>query len=180
MNNPIKIETERLILRRFNLSDAPEVQRLAGDPQIADTTLNIPHPYEDGMAEEWITNHLKQIEEGKLSNMAITLKDSGQLIGAIGLHINPKFNHAELGYWVGVPYWNKGYCTEAAKAMLKHGFEDLGLHRIFAHYFTTNPSSGKVMEKIGMKYEGLLRQHACKDDTFFDLKHYGILKSDWK
>lgn len=173
-----KITTERLILRRFTLADAPDVQRLAGDKLIAATTLEIPHPYENGMAEQWISTHLKEIEEGKLSNFAITLKETGQLIGAIGLHINARFNRAELGYWVGVPYWNKGYCTEAARAVLKHGFEDLKLHRIFAHYFSNNPASGKVMEKIGMKYEGYLRQHACKDGQYFDLIMYAILKSD--
>lgn len=173
-----KIFTERLLLRRFTLADAPEVQRLAGDKLVAATTLNIPHPYENGMAEQWISTHLKEIEDGKLSNFAITLKDSGQLIGAIGLHINARFNRAELGYWIGVPHWNKGYCTEAAQAMIKHGFEDQKLHRIFAHYFSTNAASGKVMEKISMKYEGHLRQHVCKDGQYFDLVLYAILKTD--
>ena len=172
------IITERLVLRRFTLADASEVQRLAGDKLVAATTLNIPHPYENGMAEEWISTHLKEIEDGKLSNFAITLKNTGQLIGAVGLHINKRFNRAELGYWVGVPYWNKGYCTEAARAMIKHGLEDLKLHRIFATHFVGNDASGRVMQKTGMKYEGLLRQHVCKDGQYYDLIMYSILNSD--
>ena len=180
MTNKIQnIETERLRLRRFNPVDAPEVKRLAGDKLIAATTLNIPHPYEDGMAESWIETHLKEIDAGKLSNFAITLKDENQLIGAIGLHINPRFNRAELGYWVGVPYWNKGYCTEAACAVVKHGFEDLKLHRIFAHHIVGNDASGRVMEKIGMNFEGHLKEHVCKDGQFFDLKLYAILAKDF-
>ncbi len=178
-NKSYNIETERLRLRRFNQADAPEVQRLAGDRLIAATTLNIPHPYEDGMAESWIETHLKEIDAGKLSNFAITLKDDGQLIGAIGLHINPRFNRAELGYWVGVPYWNKGYCTEAARAVVKHGFEDLKLHRIFAHHIVGNDASGRVMEKVGMSFEGHLKEHVCKDGQFLDLKLYAILAKDF-
>lgn len=175
----VTIITTRLLLRRFTPADAPEVQRLAGDKLIAATTLEIPHPYENGMAEQWISTHLKEIEEGKLSNFAITLKETGQLIGAMGLHINARFNRAELGYWVGMPYWNKGYCTEAARAVLKYGFEDLKLHRIFAHYFSNNPASGKVMEKIGMRYEGHLREHVCKGGQYYDLIMYAVLASEF-
>ena len=84
------LRTERLFLRSFNLSDAQEVQRLAGNRDIASTTLNIPHPYEDGMAEDWIGSHRQQFEKGEGVVFAITLLGSGQLIGAIGLVILKK------------------------------------------------------------------------------------------
>ena len=119
------LETERLLLRPFQLSDAKEVQRLAGDKDIASTTLNIPHPYEDGMAEGWIGTHKGLFEEGKGVVYAITSRDDGRLIGAISLMNIVKNHQAEMGYWIGVPYWGKGYCTEAGKALLRYGFEGI-------------------------------------------------------
>lgn len=150
MTRQLTLETERLLLRRFTLEDAPRVQLLAGDKAIAETTLNIPHPYEDGMAEEWIGTHEEQRDAGKLENFALVQKGDNLLVGAIGLVIKREFESAELGYWVGRPYWGQGYCTEAARMILKYGFEQLGLNRIFAGHFTINPASGKVMKKIGM------------------------------
>ncbi|NEP60397.1 MAG: GNAT family N-acetyltransferase, partial [Symploca sp. SIO2G7] len=88
--------------------------------------------------------------------------------------------NAELGYWIGVLYWSKGYCTEAAKAVVQYGFEVIGLHRIQAAHFPHNPASGRVMQKIGMSYEGYRRQHILKWGKFEDLELYGILKSDWQ
>lgn len=175
-----KLNTERLILRPFELSDAKDVKRLAGEYEIADTTILIPHPYEDGMAEEWISTHKPKFEAGEIVNFAITLQDSGDLIGAIGLVINKIHNHAELGYWIGKPFWSKGYCTEAARAILKFGFTDLNLNRIHAHYMTRNAASGTIMKKIGMTREGLMRQHIKKWDKYEDIVLYGILKSDWE
>jgi len=92
------IETERLILRPFELSDAKDVQRLAGDWAIADTTLNVPYPYEDGMAEQWISTHEQKFEAGELANFAIVFRAGGTLIGAIGLRIVQRFDRAKLGY----------------------------------------------------------------------------------
>ena len=173
------LETERLILRRFTLEDAPRVQLLAGDKAIAATTLNIPYPYEDGMAEEWIGTHKEQREAGKLENFALIQKEDNLLVGAIGLVIKKEFDSAELGYWVGKPYWGKGYCTEAAQAVLKYSFEQLSLNRVFAGHFTINPASGRVMEKAGMKYEGCFRQSMKKGNEYFNLKYYSILKSEY-
>ena len=174
------IQTQRLILRSLTIADAPEVQRLASDRDIAATTLSIPHPYEDGMAEAWIETHPEAYEKGKAVFFAITLRDNGILCGAIGLGIDKENNNAELGYWVGKPYWGKGYCTEAAKAIVQYGFETLGLHRIHAAHFARNLASGRVMQKIGMHLEGCKRQHILKWGNFEDLVLYGILKSDLK
>jgi RimJ/RimL family protein N-acetyltransferase len=152
---------------------------LAGDVAIASTTLNIPHPYEDGMAEEWISTHQEAFEKGELSNFAIELRSSGDLIGAIGLVVNTRHHHAELGYWIGTPYWNKGYCTEAAHEILRYGFMELDLNRIHAMHLTRNPTSGRVMKKIGMLHEGCRRQHVKKWDVFEDVELYGSLKSEF-
>jgi RimJ/RimL family protein N-acetyltransferase len=174
------IETERLILRPFSLDDAPEVQRLAGERDIAANTLTIPHPYEDGMAEEWISTHQEGFDKGELFNLAITRRSDGALIGAIGLVVKPQHECAELGYWVGKPYWNRGYCTEAARALVGYGFESLGLNRIYSHHFVRNPASGRVMQKIGMAHEGRLRQHVKRWGAFEDLEQYGILRNEYQ
>jgi len=173
------LETIRLILRPFTLADAPEVQRLAGDRAIASTTLSIAHPYEDGMAERWISRHQDAFEQGTQYSFAITRRVDGALLGAIGLHPTPAHRHAELGYWIGVPYWNQGYTSEAAAAVLGYAFTVLRLHRVFAKHVTRNPASGRVMQKIGMTYEGTLRGHTLKWDVFEDVAVYGILAGEW-
>jgi [ribosomal protein S5]-alanine N-acetyltransferase len=180
MNIQPVIKTERLLLRPFELSDAEDVERLAGDPSISDTTLNIPYPYEEGMAAEWISTHKAKFEADELANFAVTLRDGGYLLGAIGLTLNRRFNRAELGYWIGKPYWGRGFCTEAAWAVLEYGFTQLNLNRIFASYLTRNPSSGRVMEKLHMRREGIHRQHVLKNGSYEDLIIYAILKEEWK
>jgi RimJ/RimL family protein N-acetyltransferase len=174
------IETERLVLRGFDLTDAPEVQRLAGEREVAATTLRIPHPYEDGVAEQWISTHGDLFEKGQAIHLAITLRDDGSLVGCTGLRINAEFESAELGYWIGKPSWNCGYCTEAARAVIEYGFETLGLNRIEAHHFGSNPASGRVMRKIGLVNEGLLREHIKKWGVFEDIVMYGMLKADYE
>ncbi len=177
---PPVINTERLILRPFTQGDAPEVQRLAGNKDIALTTGNIPHPYEDGIAEQWIARHRERFDKGESAVFAIVHRGERFLVGAVGLEINRKNENAEMGYWVGKPYWNNGYCTEAARHILDYGFTVLGLNRVYARHMTRNPDSGRVMQKIGMKYEGCLRQSIKKWDKFEDMNIYGILRSDYE
>jgi [ribosomal protein S5]-alanine N-acetyltransferase len=173
------LETARLILRPFTLADAPDVQRLAGERDVASTTRNIPHPYAHGMAEQWIHTHQEQFEHGVLVNFAIVRRTDNVLLGAMSLRINPQDANAELGYWLGKSYWNHGYCTEAAQTVVGYGFAVLGLHRIYASYLTRNPASGRVMQKLGMLYEGCLRQHINKWEVFEDLAIYGMLQSEY-
>jgi ribosomal-protein-alanine N-acetyltransferase len=179
MRHQPRLRTERLCLRPFALTDAPVVRELAGQREIASTTLNVPHPYEAGMAEEWISTHQTSFERGELVNFAVTLREGGTLVGAIGLVITQRYNRAEMGYWIGKPYWGRGYCSEAAMALVKYGFGELELNRIFAHHFTRNPASGRVMQKIGMRHEGHLRQHVRKWDVYEDEELYGILRADF-
>jgi [ribosomal protein S5]-alanine N-acetyltransferase len=179
MNNQPSLRTERLILRPFDLSDAPEVQRLAGAFEIADTTLNIPHPYHDGAADTWIATLQPGFEKGTHFTCAITLAEQGILCGGIGLGILPQYARAEMGYWIGMPYWNRGYVTEAARELVRFAFENLSLNRVYAVHFTRNPASGRIMQKIGMTHEGRMRQHIVKWGQFEDLDLYAILKSDW-
>ncbi len=172
------ITTERLVLRPFALSDAADVQRLAGEWAVADTTTNISHPYPDGAAAQWIGSHAERFAQREIMTLAVTLRDSGELAGCISLRLKDNDDRAEMGYWMGVPYWNQGYCSEAARALVAYGFEQMGLHRIYAHHLTRNPASGRVMQKAGMVYEGTLRQHVKKSERYEDVAVYGILRSE--
>ena len=181
MSQQPTIKTERLMLRPYNLGDAPEVQRLIGERDVVSTMTNVPHPYEDGMAEEWIGERQESFEKGKTVDFAITHRQEGFFIGGISLNnIDRQSELAEIGYWIGKPYWRKGYGTEAARAILKYGFEALGLNRIHGKHFRRNPASGRIMQKIGMKHEGCHRQHFKKWGNFEDCELYGILRSEYE
>lgn len=169
------LTTARLVLRPFALSDAAEVQRLAGAREIADTTLHVPHPYPDGAAEAWIGGHAAAWAARDALTLAVTERPGGALVGAIGLILALPDRRAELGYWIGVPWWNRGYATEAGRAIMAHGFATLGLHRVMARHFARNPASGRVMQKLGMEREGVLRQHVLKWGAFEDLVVYAVL-----
>lgn len=172
------LRTARLVLRPFGLDDAAAVQRLAGAAEVADTTLNIPHPYLDGMAETWIGTHVAAYQRREQAVFAITFP-TDELIGAVGLRIELAHRRAELGYWIAVPLWGQGYATEAARAAIEFGFVQLGLNRIYASHLTRNAPSGKVMTKAGMHFEGTHRQHTLKAGRFEDLAIYGLLRSQW-
>ena len=178
-NSPPVLKTERLVLRPLDLSDAKDVQRLAGDRRVAENVTLIPHPYEDGMAEEWINTLQPEFEAGTLCNFAIEDSQTGVLVGVIGLKLNSQFNHAEMGYWIGVPFWNQGFCTEAAEKVLEFAFRELKLFRVYAHHITRNPASGRVMKKLGMSHEGLQRKHVEVMDQYEDIELYGILAEEY-
>lgn len=176
MNDEIipTLKAENLILRPFIIEDGPEVQRMAGDDEIARNTLAMPHPYLDGMAENWISTHLSDFRDGKSAIWAITLADSGKLAGAIGLMLQTQLSNAEAGYWLGKEFWNRGYCTEALRTVIDFGFNNLKLHKIFASHFGDNPQSGRVMQKAGIVYEATLKSHMFHWNKHKDLVFYGI------
>jgi len=170
--------TERLLLRPLTLTDASAVQRLAGEREIAATTAAIPHPYPDGAAEAWIETHPGRFARGEAAAFAVTRRTDSALLGVVGLEIDPETQRAELGYWIGKPYWNRGYCSEAAAEVVRFALIDLRLRRVFARHFSGNPASGRVMQKIGMRHEGTLRQHAVKWGEVHDLEIYGLLAGE--
>jgi RimJ/RimL family protein N-acetyltransferase len=174
------IFSERIQLRPFEPSDADDVSKLAGDRAIADTTIRIPHPYGEGVAEKWIATHRRAFRKKESVVFAVVVRATGRLIGAIGLELDMPNESAELGYWIGKRYWNRGYATEAAETILMYGFTELGLHRIHSHHFLRNAASGRVLEKIGMKREGLRRRHVKKWEQFEDIVLYGILRDDYE
>ena len=150
MNNTV-LETERLILRHWEESDAEECYKYAKDPRVGPGA---------GWPAHGSVDESRQIIREVLSGdeiYAIVLKETGLPVGSIGLHFNSDLAHkdgeAELGYWIGVPYWGKGLVPEAGREMLRHGFSDLGLERIWCGYYDSNDKSRRVQEKLGFKYQ---------------------------
>ena len=171
------IETPRLRLRPFNVADGPVVQRLAGSVEIARTALLIPHPYPDGAAEEWISSHAEEWKARRQAVFAVVQKTDDAVVGAVGLGRSADDpTVAELGYWIGHPFWNNGFCTEAARAVIAFGFGSFDLCRITAHHLSENTASGRVMTKLGMAKEGFLPQHIEKWGELKDIVLYGISK----
>jgi RimJ/RimL family protein N-acetyltransferase len=182
------LRTARLTLSPFAPDDAALVQRYAGDARIAATTAFVPHPYPDGAAEAWIATHLSQFLEKSNVTLAIRERGNKALRGAINLKLTPAPATApapaaaaaigEIGYWVAVPFWNQGICTEAMRRIVRYGFEelprtlDLTLAEIRAHHFVENPASGRVMEKAGMRRAGVIPRALSKNGRLIDLVHY--------
>ena len=174
----IPLQTHRLTLRGYEPSDIPTLVPLIGAREVGATTLRIPHPYTEAIAQEFIALAQEELVTGKCLRVGIFLRESNTLCGGIGLMIEPDHRRAELGYWIGVPYWGNGYATEAARAVVKYGFSTLGLHRIFASHIPGNPASGGVLRKIGMRHEGRVRGHILKWGEFLDLEMYGMLATE--
>jgi RimJ/RimL family protein N-acetyltransferase len=131
------------------------------------------------MAEEWIGTHQQNYQEDREVNFAITLRRDGSFIGSISLLIDRPNECGEISYWITTSYWNQGYATECARRVVQYAFEAKGLNRVYAQHFKGNPASGQVLRKIGMTYEGCLRQHLKKWGHYEDLETYGILRSEY-
>ena len=173
--NKITITTNRLVLRLFQKSDAVAVTKLCNNYNIYKNTLYLPFPYSIQDALSWIDNHIENFNSNKSFEFAVTDKITGELFGAIALSNNQKFNNGEIAYWIGEEFWGCGYATEAAQAILRFAFDEKQYHKVFARYFNSNPASGRVIQKIGMKKEGILIDHVKKENRYEDLVYYGII-----
>ncbi|HEX8153752.1 MAG TPA: GNAT family N-acetyltransferase [Thermoanaerobaculia bacterium] len=167
----------KIQLRPFTSADADVVQELVSAREIAENTLTIPHPYPAGGAAEWIARHPAAFAENGDEHWAIV--DGDRIVGAIALMARREHDRAELGYWIGVPYWNRGYAREAVGEVLRRAFEEAHWQRVYAMHFTRNPSSGRVLLRNGLKHEGTLRQHIKKWGELLDVEMYGILRDEW-
>jgi RimJ/RimL family protein N-acetyltransferase len=172
------LRTARLVLRPLATADAPAVQRFCSDRAVAENTLSIPHPYPDGAAGQFIVMAHGRWAIGESGVWAVVPRGAAELAGTIGLVFAREHRRAELGYWIGRPHWNRGYATEAARALTAWALETLGLERVVAHHFTRNPASGAVLRKAGMRHEGSLRKHILKWGVLEDLEMYGILRGE--
>ena len=144
------LTTKRLILRPWEESDAEELFRYASDPDVGPAAGWPPHKSVEE-SREIIRDVLSKPE-----TFAVVLKETGLPVGSIGFHHNDlaqKDDEAELGYWIGKPYWGRGLIPEAGREMLRHAFLDLGLQRVWCGYYTGNDKSRRVQEKLGFRYQ---------------------------
>lgn len=141
--------TERLRLRPLTRDDAGPIKALAVSPEVRQFSDPIPASYQLGQVEAWIGALGHRFTAGQEAAFAIELGETGAVAGVVNLVLNASHQRGELGYWLGRPYWGCGYATEAGQALLRYGFAQLHLHRIFANYIGRNVASGRVLEKVG-------------------------------
>jgi RimJ/RimL family protein N-acetyltransferase len=170
------LRTPRLSLRPFALTDAADVERLAGDFRVAETTAAIPHPYPQGAAATWIGTHRATFEARTGVIYAITDAVSDELLGAISLlEMSKQHARCEMGYWVAHSHWSQGVCSEAARTLIQYAHTELGITRVVARCLARNIGSARVMEKAGLVREGLLKKHVNHRGIFEDLLLYGMV-----
>ena len=184
MNNKgtIIIETERLLLRKGSIEDAQKIYENYGrDPEVSKyVTWDTHKSVEDAIffMNEWQESY----KENTSYKWLVVEKSSNEIIGSIAaVKVNEKNKTVEIGYCYGSKWWNKGYATEALKAVIKFFFEEIGVETISADHLTANPASGKVMKKAGMTYEGTLRNRMIDKITNkpMGLEVYSILREEF-
>lgn len=143
------LKTDRLVLRHFNPDDAPRVHALANNWNIARMMGRLPYPYSRSEAAAWIATHDGLRAAGREFPLAVELE--GTLIGATGVLIHGNGDH-ELGYWIGEPYWNRGFATEAGRGAIDYAVRRLGAGGVIAGHFVENHASGRVLTKLGFRY----------------------------
>lgn len=178
---PPELRSPRLLLRPFVAADAADVRRQAGDARVAVAAAAIPHPYPEGAAESWIATHLPLWRARREAHFAIVPSGpggggAGRLVGAIALiGIDLHDEGAEIGYWIGVDHWGRGYASEAARRLIGFARDELGLTRIVGRCVGGNPASARVLEKAGLQLEGRLRLHQRVAGGFDDVLLYGVV-----
>ena len=170
------LTTQRLSLGELFAADIPTIVQYAGNPNVAEHLLNLPHPYYEKDAIFWINMAQQGWADGSKCIFGIRLKDTLAFIGGVGLHIDARFNRAELGYWIAEPFWGKGYMSEAVGAVIQYGFEEVELNKIHAIHLLDNPASGKVMSKNGMVKEGEMKEHVKTRNGYQDIAQYGLTR----
>ena len=170
------LETERLILRKFTLDDVDGMYNgWATDENVTRFVSWNVHPNKE-FTKELITKWIEAYDENAY-NWVVELKDTHELIGNISaVHMSKKNHYCELGYCYGSKYWNKGYATEALKAVIDYLLDECELHVVEAKHYSSNPASGRVMQKAGMMQEAVMveRHYEENTDTYSDLICYYI------
>ncbi len=172
------LTTDRLILRKMKLSDARDLFAYAKDPEVSRHVLWETHT-SIRQSRRFLRAAKRQYRLGQPCSWAITLKNSGRMIGTIGfMWLNTEWLSAEVGYSLSREYWHRGLMTEALRAVIAFGFDTLRLQRIEAQHTLDNPASGRVMQHVGMQYEGTLRQRVKNKGKYEDVKLFAILRTD--
>ncbi len=182
-HNPLyfpALETDRLLLRQLTFEDTEFIFRHFSDPQVTQYLMDEAPVADYDQAREIINFYLEP--ESKTHNRwGIIRKDDQRLIGTCGFHRWEKaYFRSDIGYDLSPDCWGQGYMSEALRAVLKNGFERMGLNRIDAYVYVHNQRSLQLLEKFGFKKEGLLRDYFCLDGVFYDHYLLGLLHRDWE
>jgi ribosomal-protein-alanine N-acetyltransferase len=173
------LETERIRLRRLSLDDAADVYEYAQDPEVSRYLTWEPSKSVDD-SRAFLETVVEAYRQGKPADWGIEHKTDGRLIGTCGfIKWDQARNCAEIAYALARPYWNRGIVTEAAKAVTDFGFIRMGIYRLEAFCLPANSASARVMEKLGMRYEGTLRAYFLIKGDYRDMQVYSILKPEW-
>ncbi len=179
MKKPIQIETKRLILRDFMPGDWKAAHEWGSDPQVVRFMPWGPNSVAQTKAYIRLVQQLSRQRPRTKFELGVVLKSENRLIGGCGIRIqNPVFMEGDLGYVFHRSYWGKGYATEATEAVIDFGFSQLKMHRIWATCDPPNKASARVLEKAGMKREGLLRKNVFQKGAWRDSYLYALLESD--
>ena len=174
-----RIETHRLILRRYRIEDAEDMfNNWASDPEVTKFLTWPPHQSVD--VTRWLVNDwISHYDDGGFFQWAIELKETGSVIGSIGVvRLEEAIGEAEIGYCMGRAFWGQGIMPEALRAVTDYLFDTAGLDRICAGHDVRNPNSGRVMEKAGLKKEGVRRGGGKNNQGICDTACYALLRSD--
>lgn len=162
-------------IRCIDRADTADITRLANNIHIAQMTANLPYPYTTEHAQIW----LSYIEKTPAEHVfAVTGK--GVFMGVVGLVHEDEHERAELGYWLGEDYWNKGVMSKAADMAVAYAFSMLKVSKVYSRCFASNTASQHVLDKCGFVLEGCLKAHHCRMGKLHDLLCYGLLKQDYK
>lgn len=183
MKNPYKIEyrcaTFSLVLKPFILTMAESFSQQANDSKVQATDINFLLPFTPEHAQEAIRRYINEWNQKTCYYFAIHDASTFQFMGGISLRLQPEHEIADMGYWLGSAFWGKGYATLAAREMVKLAFVEFGIQKLYAQHMSHNPASGRIMQKIGMTQEGILRSHWLKEEKRYDLVMYGLLRSEF-
>lgn len=174
-DKPVELRTARLLLRPFELTDVDHVCAYASDPGVA-RFRPLPDPYTREDALEFVK---RQIRTDWSTNAEFAIVCGPRVIGGISLHVNPEHETGELGYLLGRRWWGQGLATEAARAVVDWSFRRFRLHKVYARAHVDNKRSWRVMERLGMTREGVLRGHWKMRDEHVDLVYYAVFRDEW-
>ena len=176
-----ELETERLLLRKMRLDDAEAMFAYASDPEVTRYVLWETHRSVVD-SESFLRSATEGYERGDFGGWGVVLKDDGAFVGTCGVDAGyaPEHARAELGYVLSREHWGKGLMTEAVRAVIAFGFEQLSLNRIQARCIAENVASARVMEKAGMTHEGTLRESEFIKGAYRDIELYSILRREYR
>ena len=176
LNERVELTTERLLLRPLAIGDVDDLLAYASDTEVG-RYLELPQPYTRDDAEEYVA---RRVLDDWSSEAIFAMVWEQHVVGTIGLHVRARDEIAELGYLLARSVWGRGIVPEAARAVIDWGFERYALHKIFARSDVRNRQSWRVMEKLGMTREGVLRGHRKLRDEHVDDACYGVLREEWE